>query len=123
MLQPWLIRLVEDLIDLSLRDECLDFARFIRHLSRTSRPRENKPMCAAESTFVDTLCVTNIKLSGKLHHQLCDQAGSFNVAMSITKRYFTSLLSMRSYASFTSCIGMISISAVIPWTPQKSSIS
>jgi len=44
-------------------------------------------------------------------------------AISMTNRYFTSLLSRRSYASLICWILMSSISAVIPRSPQKSSIS
>jgi hypothetical protein len=43
--------------------------------------------------------------------------------MSITKRYFTSLLSIRSYASLMYWIGITSTSEVMPCLPQKSSIS
>ena len=44
-------------------------------------------------------------------------------AMSIEKRYLTSDLTIRSYASLTCWIGMTSTSAVILCLPQKSSIS
>ena len=43
--------------------------------------------------------------------------------MSIEKRYFTSGLSIRSYAPLTSWIGITSTSAAILWLAQKSSIS
>src|ERR1700761_3880378 len=42
---------------------------------------------------------------------------------SITNRYLTSLFSIRSYASLIPCIGITSISEVIPCSPQKSNIS
>jgi hypothetical protein len=42
----------------------------------------------------------------------------FSEAMSITKRYFTSLLSMRSYASLICCIVIISMSDTIPFSAQ-----
>ena len=43
--------------------------------------------------------------------------------MSMTKRYFTSLFSSRSKASLIFAIGISSMSAVIPCSAQKSSIS
>ena len=43
--------------------------------------------------------------------------------MSMEKRYFTSDLSSRSYASLTFWIGITSTSAVMLFAPQKSSIS
>src|SRR5207248_6686740 len=50
-------------------------------------------------------------------------AHDLSEAMSIEKRYFTSDLSSRSYASLTFWMGMTSTLAVMLWTPQKSSIS
>src|SRR6266480_4940329 len=44
-------------------------------------------------------------------------------AMSIEKRYFTSDLSNLSYASLTFWMGITSTSAVMLFSPQKSSIS
>src|SRR5581483_6858503 len=48
---------------------------------------------------------------------------NYSVAISMTKRYRTSLLSTRSYASLTLCTGMTSTSDAMPCLPQKSSIS
>src|SRR6059036_3010328 len=50
-------------------------------------------------------------------------AHDLSEAMSIEKRYFTSDLSSRSYASLTFWMGMTSTSAVMLCLPQKSSIS
>jgi hypothetical protein len=50
---------------------------------------------------------------------VCDY---FSEAMSITKRYFTSLCSIRSYASLIWWIEIISMSQVIAWSAQKSSM-
>ncbi|MBU6123169.1 delta-60 repeat domain-containing protein [Hymenobacter sp. PAMC29290] len=50
-------------------------------------------------------------------------AGCYSVAMSITKRYFTSPFSMRSYDSLMSFMSMSSMSDMMLCSAQKSSIS
>ena len=51
------------------------------------------------------------------------RANYYNVEISITKRYLTSLFSIRSYALLISFISISSISETILCSAQKSSIS
>lgn len=50
---------------------------------------------ASDTLLSDTACVSTTQAVASVI-LICDQAALSNVAISITKRYFTSLLSMRS---------------------------